>query len=163
MTGVVPDSEPNTPVVVVTPADEKRQVHFDEKAQPPAYESIVERMSREIEREQPPCTPISIQAADNANQAPTILVLFKEDVEWARVYLRDLDYKVALRRALRRHLYSELRPNKADLRPGLRSTEAIKLELGMRLTPYRVVRPDHYRHHPLGASFSKAHNHCQLL
>jgi len=84
-----------------------RAVHFQEETEPPAYDSIVTRVSREVDRDQPPCTPISIQGADQNGQAPTILVLFKEDYDWARMYLRDLDYKVALRRALRRHLYSE--------------------------------------------------------
>lgn len=47
-----------------------------------------------------------IQTATHDNQ-PTIMVLVKEDYEWARAYLKEFDYRKAARRATARHLYSE--------------------------------------------------------
>lgn len=96
-------------------------VHFRASAQhdgdraPPAYESIVAstRLSisggeqgEAVGEQGRPSICVERPGGDQG-ASPTIMVLFKEDYDWARAYLRDLDYRVALRRALRRHLYSE--------------------------------------------------------
>lgn len=46
-----------------------------------------------------------IQTATHDNM-PTIMVLVKEDYEWARAFLKEFNYRKAVRRATARHLYS---------------------------------------------------------
>ncbi|KAL1410402.1 hypothetical protein Q8F55_004412 [Vanrija albida] len=127
------DLEAQTPPISATPEpvavgestaiDEKAgaAVHF---ADPPAYDTTVSE--KEVARSTiasstrpeatAPTTPTTEEPAaletttlevpcTNPNQPPTVMVLLKEDYKWARAYLKDMDYKVALRRALRRHLY----------------------------------------------------------
>lgn len=136
------------------------QQHLD--AELPSYDAIVaaaRRSSRDTQRsgrerldveedEAQPRPSISVRPPFHGDQEnPTILVLFKEDYAWARAYLKDMDYRVALRRALRRHLYSE--SGKQTRRSSL--------------TLSRMVRAHHHHCDHLGARERQTHHHCRLL
>ncbi|WVQ97396.1 hypothetical protein IAU59_004509 [Kwoniella sp. CBS 9459] len=55
---------------------------------------------------QPPASSSAPNRASSVNtSSQSVLALFKEDYVSARVYMKDLDYRQALRSALRRHMY----------------------------------------------------------
>ncbi|ORY32237.1 hypothetical protein BCR39DRAFT_43010 [Naematelia encephala] len=40
-------------------------------------------------------------------RTPSVMVLFREDYQRTRIYVKEMDYRAALRKALRKHMYSE--------------------------------------------------------
>ncbi|BEI86002.1 hypothetical protein CcaverHIS002_0602890 [Cutaneotrichosporon cavernicola] len=91
-----------------TSLDEKATPLDSQDDAPPAYPFPAEKGRPSLalaipnERQNELNSPIVQTTHDNM---PTIMVLVKEDYEWARSYLKEFDYRRAARRATARHLY----------------------------------------------------------
>ncbi|GMK58367.1 hypothetical protein CspeluHIS016_0503990 [Cutaneotrichosporon spelunceum] len=83
-----------------TPANEDAPpAYCAESGRPLLTPTISQRAETRGEQQ---LSPIVQTTHDNM---PTIMVLFKEDYVWARSYLKEFDYRCAMRRATARHLY----------------------------------------------------------
>lgn len=88
-------------------------------------------------------------SAGSVSDNTSILRLVKEDYVSARVYMKELDYRVTLRKALRRHMYSEFTSSSCFI--NVKNTYGM-LALGYALITVRhfcrMVRDRHCRRHP---------------
>ena len=49
----------------------------------------------------------STSAVSTVEKPPSIMVMVRQDYVQARLYVKEMDYKLAMRKALRKHLYSQ--------------------------------------------------------
>ncbi|KAL7419419.1 hypothetical protein Q5752_006257 [Cryptotrichosporon argae] len=88
---------------------------------PPAYDVVIHRESEQTDAADADADAVSVHerraamdplgAAErpistiNEKDQTSVMVMFREDYVYARAYIREMDYKKAMRRAMRRHYY----------------------------------------------------------
>ena len=105
-----------------------------------------------------PPSPIPTPHVDDKQSEVSVVVLLREDYRATLIYAREFEWKVATRKAVRRHMYSQLRPTNTTSGFGL-----TRFDFSHRMVPHphslhrlrRPARPETRTSHPILPSFDK--------